>query len=78
MAKQSTKKLRVVKHKNQNTTLENSDFLYNAESDEELKKQFKENQKKRKELERYQPSRSSSNMEFEKQKKKSKPPKTYY
>lgn len=78
MAKQSEKKLRVVKHKNQNTTLENSDFLYNEQSDEALKEQYKQNKSKREELEQYQPSRRKSNLEFEKKNKKVKPPKTYY
>jgi len=75
MSLQSEKKLKVVKHKNQNPTLENSDFLYNTESDEELKKHFKKNKEKRKELEQYQPSRrNSNNMEFERKKKT--PPKS--
>ncbi len=75
----SHKKLKVVTHKNQNPTLENSDFLYNTESEEDLKKHYKENSKKRKELEQYQPSRSTqNNIEFEKKKKKTKPPQTYY
>jgi|GEM_PF-2750158 len=75
----SHKKLKVVTHKNQNPTLENSDFLYNGESEEELKKQYKENSKKRKELEKYQPSRNSSNPdEFQRKKKKPKSPQTYY
>jgi hypothetical protein len=75
----SHKKLKVVTHKNQNPTLENSDFLYNAESEEELKKQYKENSKKRKELEKYQPSRNGSNPdEFQRKKKKPKSPQTHY
>jgi hypothetical protein len=78
MSSQSEKKLRVIKHKNQNTTLENSDFLYNEESDEALKEQYKQNKNKRKKLEEYQPSRRNSNLEFEKKKKKVKPPQTYY
>ncbi|WP_018345013.1 hypothetical protein [Cytophaga aurantiaca] len=78
MSLQSEKKLRVVKHKNQNTTLENSDFLYNEESDEALKEQYKQNKTKRKELEKFQPSRRGNNEEFEKKKKKPKAPKTYY
>ena len=78
MSKQSEKKLRVVKHKNQNTTLENSDFLYNEESDEALKDQYKQNKSKRDELEQYQPSRRKSNLDYDKKNKKTKPPKTYY
>lgn len=78
MATQSEKKLKVVKHKNQNTTLENSDFLYNEESDAALEDQYKKNKSKSKELEQFQPSRRNSNLEFEKKKKKVKPPKTYY
>lgn len=78
MTSQSEKKLKVIKHKNQNTTLENSDFLYNGESEAALKEQYKQNKNKRKELEQYQPSRRNSNLEFEKKKKKPKAPKTYY
>ena len=78
MSSQSEKKLKVIKHKNQNTTLENSDFLYNSESDEALEDQYKKNKKKREELEQYQPSRRKSNLEFEKKNKKVKPPQTYY
>lgn len=78
MSSQSEKKLKVIKHKNQNTTLENSDRFYNADSDEALKEQFKTNKKKREELEKFQPSRRNSNLEFERKNKKVKPPKTYY
>ena len=78
MSSQSEKKLKVIKHKNQNTTLENSDFLYNEESDAALEEQYKKNKKKRKELEQFQPSRRNNNLEFEKKKKKVKPPQTYY
>jgi hypothetical protein len=78
MTSQSEKKLTVIKHKNQNTTLENSDFLYNDESEEALKEQYKKNKTKRKELEKFQPSRRNSNLEFEPRKKKTKAPKTYY
>lgn len=72
------KKLKVVTHKNQNPTLENSDFLYNGESEEDLKKHYEDNSKKRKELEQYQPSRNANEQEFEKKKRKSKAPQTYY
>lgn len=79
MAKQSEKKLKVIKHKNQNPTLENSDFLYNTESDEALKHHYKKNKVKRQELETYQPSRrNKDNLEFEYKKKKPKTPQTYY
>lgn len=78
MSSQSEKKLKVIKHKNQNTTLENSDFLYNTDSDEALVDQYKQNKKKRKELEKYQPSRRTNELEFEKRKKKTKAPRTYY
>ncbi len=78
MSSQSEKKLKVIKHKNQNTTLENSDIFYNADSDEALKEQFKTNKSKREELEKFQPSRRNSNLEFERKNKKVKPPKTYY
>ena len=80
MSKQSEKKLKIVKHKNQNPTLENSDFLYNTESEEELKKQHKKNSDKRKELEQYQPSRRNSNNDDSQpvKKKGSNAPKTHY
>lgn len=78
MSSQSEKKLRIIKHKNQNTTLENSDRFYNTEGDEALKEQYKQNKQKRKELEQYQPSRRNSNLEYENLNKKVKPPKTYY
>ncbi len=74
------KKLKVVKHKNQNPTLENSDFLYNPESEEDLKEHYKKNGTKRKELENYQPSRHNNKQEYERRKKKKEPiaPDTYY
>jgi|OM-RGC.v1.026437162 hypothetical protein len=81
MASQSEKKVKIIKHKNQNPTLENSDFLYNTESEEELKKHYKKHHSKRKELDKYQPSRrSKDNLEYENQsrKKKAKAPQTYY
>lgn len=79
MSRQSEKKIKIIKHKNQNPTLENSDFLYNTESEEELKKQHKKNLDKRKELEQYQPSRrNSNNQEFERRKKTSPKSNTHY
>ena len=73
MSSQSEKKIKVIKHK-----IENSDFLYNTDSDEALVDQYKQNKKKRKELEKYQPSRRTNELEFEKKKKKTKAPRTYY
>lgn len=78
MTSQSEKKLKVIKHKNQNPTLENSDFLYNNESDEALKHHYKKNKGKRNELEKFQPSRRKSNLDYEPKNKKVKPPRTYY
>lgn len=78
MSKQSDKKLKIVKHKNQNPTLENSDFLYNADSDEELKKQYEKNKEKRQELEQYQPSRRKSNLDSERIKKKTPKSNSHY
>jgi hypothetical protein len=78
MSSQSEKSLKIIKHKNQNTTLENSDLFYNTDSDEALKEQYKTTKNKRQELEQFQPSRRSSNLDYEPRKKKVKPPKTYY
>jgi hypothetical protein len=76
----SSHKLKVVKHKNQNPTLENSDFLYNTEIEEELKNQYKKNHQKRQELEQFQPSRHNNKQEYERTKKKKAPktPETFY
>ncbi|MBC7451118.1 MAG: hypothetical protein H7259_06480 [Cytophagales bacterium] len=60
------------------TTYEDSDFLYNSESQASLKKQYKLYKKKQKDLSKFQPENTEQNLRKTTRQKGNSSPKTYY